>query len=101
MFFQSCLLLASGMFCIGLYGVLTSRNVVRVLMSLEVLLNAVNLNLITFSNFVDSHEMKGQVLALFVIALAAAEAAIGLAIILSIYRNQRMVDPDQFNLLKW
>lgn len=101
MFFQSCLLLAAGMFCIGLYGVLTSRNVVRVLMSLEVLLNAVNLNLITFSNFVDSHEMKGQVLALFVIALAAAEAAIGLAIILSIYRNQRMVDPDHFNLLKW
>lgn len=101
MFFQSCLLLAAGMFCIGLYGVLTSRNVVRVLMSLEVLLNAVNLNLITFSNFVDSHELKGQVLAIFVIALAAAEAAIGLAIILSIYRNQRTVDPNQFNLLKW
>lgn len=101
MLLQHCLLLAACIFCIGLYGLITSRNVVRVLMSLELLLNAVNLNLIAFSNFVDSHEIKGQVLALFVMAIAAAEAAIGLAIVLSVYRNQDSVDMDQFNVLKW
>lgn len=93
--------IAAALFGIGLYGLLSSRNVIRVLMSLELLLNAVNLNFVTFATFVDGHELKGQVMALFVMAIAAAEATIGLAIVLSIYRNRTSVDLDDFNLLKW
>jgi NAD(P)H-quinone oxidoreductase subunit 4L len=95
------LILAAALFCIGIYGLVTSRNAVRVLMSIELLLNAVNLNLITFSNFLDRQGMNGQVFTVFVITVAAAEAAVGLAIILSIYRNRDTVDMEQFNLLKW
>lgn len=95
------LLLAAALFCIGIYGLVTSRNAVRVLMSIELLLNAVNLNLIAFANFLDSPTIKGQVFTVFVITVAAAEAAVGLAIILTIYRNRDTVDMEQFNLLKW
>ncbi len=95
------LLLAAALFCIGIYGLVTSRNAVRVLMSIELLLNAVNLNLMAFSNFIDSVTIKGQVFTVFVITVAAAEAAVGLAIILAIYRNRDTVDMEQFNLLKW
>jgi NAD(P)H-quinone oxidoreductase subunit 4L len=95
------LLLAALLFCIGIYGLITSRNAVRVLMSIELLLNAVNLNLIAFSDYLDGVAIKGQVFAVFVITVAAAEAAVGLAIILSIYRNKETVDMEKFNLLKW
>jgi NAD(P)H-quinone oxidoreductase subunit 4L len=95
------LLLAAALFCIGIYGLITSRNAVRVLMSIELLLNAVNLNLLAFSNYLDSQSIKGQLFAVFVITVAAAEAAVGLAIILSIYRNRETVDMEKFNLLKW
>ncbi len=95
------LLLAAALFCIGIYGLINSRNAVRVLMSIELLLNAVNLNLMAFSNFLDSTAIKGQVFTVFVIAVAAAEAAVGLAIVLVIYRNRDTVDMEQFNLLKW
>ncbi|NBD32149.1 MAG: NADH-quinone oxidoreductase subunit NuoK [Cyanobacteria bacterium] len=95
------LILAAGLFCIGIYGLVTSRNVVRVLMSIELLLNAVNLNLIGFSSFVDPVDIKGQVFSVFVIIVAAAESAVGLAIILAIYRNRNTVDMERFNLLKW
>lgn len=95
------LLLAACLFCIGIYGLITSRNAVRVLMSIELLLNAVNLNLIAFSNYLDRNSINGQVFAVFIITVAAAEAAVGLAIILSIYRNRDTVDMEQFNLLKW
>jgi len=98
---QYFLLLGAALFCIGIYGLVTSRNAVRVLMSIELLLNAVNLNLMGFSNFLDSAEMKGQIFTVFVITVAAAEAAVGLAIILTIYRNRNTVDMEQFNLLKW
>ena len=98
---QYFLLLASALFCIGIYGLITSRNAVRVLMSIELLLNAVNVNLMAFSNFLDPLGIKGQVFAVFVITIAAAESAVGLAIILSIYRNRYTVDMEQFNLLKW
>ncbi len=94
------LLLAAALFCIGIYGLITSRNAVRVLMSIELLLNAVNLNLMAFSNFLDS-DVKGQVFSVFVITIAAAEAAVGLAIVLAIYRNRDTIDMEQFNLLKW
>ncbi|HEY9846136.1 MAG TPA: NADH-quinone oxidoreductase subunit NuoK [Candidatus Caenarcaniphilales bacterium] len=95
------LLLAAALFSIGIYGLVTSRNAVRVLMSIELMLNGVNLNLLAFSSFLDSQAIKGQVFAVFVITVAAAEAAVGLAIILAIYRNRSTVDMEQFNLLKW
>ncbi|BAQ60935.1 NADH dehydrogenase subunit 4L [Geminocystis sp. NIES-3708] len=98
---QYFLILAAALFCIGIYGLVTSRNAVRVLMSIELLLNAVNLNLIGFSNYLDPSEIKGQVFAIFVITIAAAEAAVGLAIILAIYRNRDTIDMERFNLLKW
>ena len=93
------LLLAAALFCIGIYGLVTSRNAVRVLMSLELLLNAVNLNLMGFSNFLDGQNIKGQVFTVFVITVAAAEAAVGLAIVLAIYRNRDTVDMEEFKLL--
>jgi NAD(P)H-quinone oxidoreductase subunit 4L len=95
------LLIAAALFCIGIYGLITSRNAVRVLMSIELLLNAVNLNLMGFSNYLDGFSIKGQVFTVFVITVAAAEAAVGLAIVLSIYRNRNTVDMEAFNLLKW
>ncbi|AGF53173.1 NADH dehydrogenase subunit 4L [Synechocystis sp. PCC 6803] len=98
---QYCLILAAALFCIGIYGLITSRNAVRVLMSIELLLNAVNLNLMGFSNYLDPSNIRGQVFAIFVITIAAAEAAVGLAIVLAIYRNRETTDMEQFNLLKW
>jgi len=95
------LLIAAALFCIGIYGLVTSRNAVRVLMSIELLLNAVNINLMGFSNYLDPVGIKGQVFTVFVITVAAAEAAVGLAIILAIYRNRDTIDMEQFNLLKW
>ncbi|MBD3880515.1 NADH-quinone oxidoreductase subunit NuoK [Phormidium tenue FACHB-886] len=95
------LLVAAALFCIGIFGLVTSRNAIRVLMSIELLLNSVNLNLMAFSNYLDPEEVKGQVFAVFVISIAAAEAAVGLAIVLAIYRNRDTVDMEQFNLLKW
>jgi NAD(P)H-quinone oxidoreductase subunit 4L len=98
---QYFLLAAAALFCIGIFGLVTSRNAVRVLMSIELMLNAVNLNLVAFANYLDPQGIKGQVFTTFVIAIAAAEAAVGLAIVLSIYRNRDTVDMEQFNLLKW
>jgi NAD(P)H-quinone oxidoreductase subunit 4L len=95
------LLVAAALFCIGVYGFLTSQNVVRILMCLEILLNAINLNLVSFSTFLDSQELKGQVFAIFVITLAAAESVIALAILLSLYRNKESIAMNDFNLLKW
>ncbi|MEN9207314.1 MAG: NADH-quinone oxidoreductase subunit NuoK [Gloeomargarita sp. GMQP_bins_120] len=98
---QYFLLLAAALFCIGIYGLVTSRNAVRVLMSVELMLNAVNLNFIAFANYLDPADIKGQVFSIFVITVAAAEAAVGLAIVLAIYRNRETVDMERFNLLKW
>lgn len=98
---QYFLILAAALFCIGIFGLITSRNAVRVLMSIELMLNAVNLNLMAFSNYLDAQDIKGQVFTTFVIAIAAAEAAVGLAIVLAIYRNRDTVDMEQFSLLKW
>lgn len=95
------LLLAAALFCIGIYGLVTSRNVIRVLMSIELLLNAVTLNLMAFSNYLEPATITGQVFTVFVISIAAAESAVGLAIVLAIYRNRDTVDMEAFNLLKW
>nr|BCX55424.1 NADH dehydrogenase subunit E [Scopelophila cataractae] len=92
--------LGAYLFCIGIFGLITSRNMVRALMCLELIFNAVNINLITFSNFFDIQQ-KGEIFAIFIIAIAAAEAAIGLAIVLAIYRNKNSTRINQFNLLKW
>jgi NAD(P)H-quinone oxidoreductase subunit 4L len=92
------LILGAFLFCTGLYGVLARRNAVLVLMSIELMLNAVNLNLVAFSAF--RTNVTGQVFALFVITIAAAEVGVGLAIVLLIYRNSRSVDLDQVDQLK-
>ena len=92
------LILSAFLFCTGAYGVLARRNSVLVLMSVELMLNAVNLNLVAFS--VTSHNVAGQVFALFVITIAAAEVGVGLAIVLLIYRNLRSPDLDRVEQLK-
>lgn len=95
------ILLSIALFCIGIYGLTSSRNVIRVLMSIELLLNAANINLVAFAHYVDSIDIKGQIFAIFVMAVAAAEAAIALAIILAIYRNMTSIDMEDFSMLKW
>ncbi len=98
---QGYLILASLLFCIGVFGLINSRNAVRVLMSIELMLNAVNINLMAFSSYLDGSLIRGQVFSVFVITVAAAEAAVGLAILLSLYRNRVTVDMENFNLLRW
>ncbi len=92
------LLLAAVLFCIGVYGVLARRNGVMVLMSIELILNAVNINLVAFGVF--NGTVTGEVFALFVIAIAAAEVGVGLAIVLLIFRNKRSVDISDVDLMK-
>jgi NADH:ubiquinone oxidoreductase subunit K len=92
------LLLSAILFSIGVYGVLARRNGVAILMSIELILNAVNINLIAFAAL--RGDMAGQVFALFIIAIAAAEVGVGLAIVLAIYRNRRSVDLDDLDLMK-
>ncbi|MEX0742734.1 MAG: NADH-quinone oxidoreductase subunit NuoK [Actinomycetota bacterium] len=87
------------LFSAGVYGVLARRNAVLVLMSIELMLNAVTLNLIAFSQLLG--DLAGQVFGLFVIAVAAAEVGIGLAIVILIYRNRETINVDEVNLLKW
>jgi len=98
---QAFLIVSYSLFCIGIWGLLNSRYAVRVLMSIELMLNAVNINLMAFSSYVDNNLIQGQVFTIFVITVAAAEAAVGLAILLSLYRNRVTVDMESFNLLKW
>ena len=95
------LLLGAGLFCIGVYGVLTRRNAVAILMAIELMLNAANINLIAFARFVDPGKLLGHSFTVFVIAVAAAEAAVGLAIVLCIYRNLKNINVDDIHLLKW
>jgi NADH:ubiquinone oxidoreductase subunit K len=95
------LLVAAGLFCIGIYGVLSRRNAVAILMGVELMLNAVNINLVAFWRYVAPSNVAGQAFAAFVFVIAAAEAAVGLAIIISIYRNRRSVIVEDVDLLKW
>jgi NADH:ubiquinone oxidoreductase subunit K len=94
------LLVAAGMFSIGVYGVLARRNAVAILMSVELMLSAVNINLIAFWRYMSPENMSGQAFAAFVFVVAAAEAAVGLAIIISVYRSRRSVVVEDVNLLK-
>jgi len=95
---NSYLILSAFLFCTGIYGVLARKNAVLVLMSIELMLNAVNINLVAFSAFREN--IAGQVFALFVITIAAAEVGVGLAIVLLIYRNERTSDLDEVDQLK-
>ncbi|HTO93712.1 MAG TPA: NADH-quinone oxidoreductase subunit NuoK [Bacteroidota bacterium] len=93
------LCLSAILFAVGAVGVLTRRNVIVVFMCIELMLNAVNLTLIAFSAYLGS--IAGQALVFFVMAVAAAEAAVGLAIVISVYRNRQTVNIDEINILKW
>ena len=91
--------LSTALFTIGTIGVLTRRNVVIILMSIELILNAVNINLVAFSKQLLS--VNGQVFAIFIIVDAAAEAAVGLGIIIALFRNKETVNADEIDLMKW
>jgi len=93
------LILGAVIFAIGVLGVLIRRNLIVLLMSIELMLNGVNLTFIAFSRFLGSTD--GQVMVFFVMAVAAAEAVIGLAIIISVYRHRQTLDPQELQLLKW
>ena len=93
------LFFAAALFACGIYGVLARRNAVLVLMSIELMLNAVNVNLVAFSTYLK--QLTGQIFALFVITVAAAEVGVGLAIVILIYRNRETINVDEINLLKW
>ena len=93
------LVLSAALFTLGVVGVMTRRNVIIVLMSIELMLNAVNINLVAFSHHLEN--AVGQVFAVFIVVVAAAEAAVGLGIILAFYRNKETVNIDEMNLLRW
>jgi NAD(P)H-quinone oxidoreductase subunit 4L len=95
------LALSAVLFCIGLYGVLAKRNAVIVLMCLEIMLNAVNIAMVAFSRFITPIAMTGQVFAIFIMIVAAAEAAVGVGIIIAIYRSRATINADEINLMKW
>ena len=93
------LILSAILFAIGIAGFIYRRNIITIFMSIELMLNAVNINLVAFSS--QLHDAIGQVFAVFVIAVAAAEAAVGLGIILAFYRNKETVNIDEMNLMRW
>ena len=95
------LVVAAALFSIGMFGVLARRNAIAVLMSIELMLNAVNINLVAFWRYKAPADISGQVFAIFVFVVAAAEAAVGLALIISIYRNRQSVIADDVDLMKW
>jgi NADH-quinone oxidoreductase subunit K len=96
---SSYLILSAILFSIGVVGFLVRRNTIVIFMSVELMLNAVNLAFVAFSRFLNS--MDGQVIVVFVMSVAAAEAAVGLAIILAMYRSKQTVNADEMNLMKW
>ncbi len=95
------LILSSVLFAIGLFGALTKRNAIVILMCIEIMLNAVNIAMVAFSRYIVPLLLTGQVFAVFIIAVAAAEAAVGLAIIMSIYRSRETIETDKIDLMKW
>ncbi len=99
--FEHVLLLGAILFSLGAYGVLSRRNAVLILMSVELMLNAVNINMIAFSVYLNPNEFTGQVFVIFIIAVAAAEAGLALAIILRLFRNRRTANVDEADLLRW
>ncbi|MFC1948214.1 NADH-quinone oxidoreductase subunit NuoK [Chloroflexota bacterium] len=94
------LVLSAVLFAIGLFGALTKRNALVVLMCVEIMLNAVNIAMVGFSRYITPTELTGQIFAIFIIVVAAAEAAVGLAIVISIFRNRDTVDTTDIDLMK-
>ena len=95
------LVLAAVLFSIGLFGVITKRNAIAILMGIELMLNAVNINLVAFSRFIEPSDVVGQIFAVFTIVVAAAEVAVGLAIIIALARARQTIDAEELHLLKW
>ncbi|NLX11940.1 MAG: NADH-quinone oxidoreductase subunit NuoK [Chloroflexi bacterium] len=95
------LMVAASLFCIGVYGVLARRNAIAILMGIELMLNAVNINLVAFWRYQTPLALSGQAFAAFVFVVAAAEAAVGLALIINIYRRRQTVIAEDVDLLKW
>lgn len=95
------LYLAAGLFAIGLYGVLARKNAVAILMGVELMLNAVNINIVAFWRYMAPENIGGQAFAVMVFAVAAAEVAVGLALIISVYRSRKTVSADEINMMKW
>ncbi len=95
------LILSAILFSIGLYGALAKRNAIVILMSIELMLNAVNIAMVAFSRYIVPLLLTGQVFALFIMVVAAAEVAVGLAIIIAIYRSRETIDATEVNLMKW
>ncbi len=95
------LVISAALFSLGVYGLLVRRNAVMILLAVELMLNAVNINLIAFESVIRSSQAVGQVFSIFVITVAAAEVGIGLAIVLLIFRNRRSANVDDFNLMKF
>ena len=95
------LTLAAILFGIGLFGVMTRRNVIGILMSLELMFSAVIINFVTFSKYIQSDVLAGQIFSIFIIVVAAAESTVGLAIVLLVYRNWQGIKADYINVMKW
>ena len=95
------LILAASLFCVGLFGVLSRKNAIAILLGIELMLNSVNINLVAFWRYLDPIQMAGQVFAVIVFAVAAAEVAVGLALIISVYRRRNTVVADDIDLMKW
>jgi NADH-quinone oxidoreductase subunit K len=95
------LMLAAALFSIGLFGVLVRRNAIAILLGVELMLNAVNINLVAFWRYGDVTSMAGQVFAVIVFAVAAAEVAVGLALVISVYRRRNTVVADELDMMKW
>ena len=95
------IVLGAVLFCIGIFGVLTRRNAIGILMSIELILNAANINLVAFNKYLGTPDGMGQIFALFIVAIAAVASVVGLVLVIAIYRNSKSIFADQFNLMKW
>jgi len=95
------LILSTVLFALGIFGLLTRRNAIGVLMAIELLFNAAAINFVAFTKFVAPEQIAGQIFAIFIITIAAAEAAVGLAIVMLIYRNFKGIEVDNINFMKW
>jgi NAD(P)H-quinone oxidoreductase subunit 4L len=95
------LFVSTALFFIGMYGLLTRRNLITMLMSIELMLNSVNINFVAFNKYLYPNQLKGVFFAIFIIAIAAAEAAVGIAIIINLYRSHRSIDVEDAGEMKW
>ena len=95
------MILSALLFCIGLYGALAKSNMIAILIGIELMLNSVNINLIAFTKFLTPEDPVGHIFALFVILIAAAEVAVGLALVIMIYRDRKAASAPELNWLKW